>query len=91
MDKLQRVFKDKGLVVLAVTNDHPESVKRYLENFHYEFSVLLDADSKVYNAYRVSMLPTSFLIDRQGKVVGRFVGERDWMGPKAVQDIQGVL
>jgi peroxiredoxin len=91
MDKLQRMFGVRGLVVLAVTSDRPESVMSYLENSHYEFTVLLDADSKVYDTYRIFVLPTSFLIDRQGRVVGRFMGERDWMGPQALRDIKGVL
>jgi peroxiredoxin len=91
MDRLQRAFKDKGLVVVAVTNDNPESVRRYVEDFRYGFVVLLDTDSKVYDAYRVFMLPTSYLIDRQGKVVGKFTGQRDWIGPQAVRDIEVVL
>ncbi len=39
--------------------------------------------AKNFRAFRVSGLPTTFLIDRDGGIVGAYVGPADWDGPEA--------
>jgi peroxiredoxin len=65
-------YKEKGLVVLAITVDGPETVamvKPFVKSHKYNFPVLLDTESKVIALYdpRV-ILPYTILIDRQGKI-----------------------
>jgi hypothetical protein len=50
--------------------------------------VLFDEDQEVSRAYMVRALPTTVIIDRQGAVVGRAVGPRDWDAPAAVELMQ---
>jgi hypothetical protein len=50
----------------------------------YIAPVLLDRDGEVTGkAYGVFGTPTSYLIDRQGRLVGRVVGPRAWESPAA--------
>lgn len=68
-EKVYKKYKDKGFEILAVSTDSSvEPVKKFVEEFNVSFPVLLD-DGKVSSLYSIQGLPTSFLIDREGKVV----------------------
>lgn len=84
MEKLYRRFADKGLVMLAlnVEDDGKELVADFLKKTPYSFPILLDEDQSVQETYGVFRFPESFIIDRNGQVVERIVGARDWLsGP----------
>lgn len=53
-----------------------------MKEFRLDFPALLDSDSRVAARYRVQGLPTTILIDREGRSVGRAVGPREWAGPE---------
>ena len=44
--------------------------------------VLLDPDGSVTGAYRVTATPTAFLVGRDGKLVAKAAGTKDWMSEK---------
>jgi hypothetical protein len=59
-------------------------VKRTVSERGYSAPVLLDASGDVTGrAYGVFGPPTSYLVDREGRLVGRIVGGRDWKSPAA--------
>jgi peroxiredoxin len=45
-----------------------------MKNYNYTFPVLLDTDAKVAGKYNVIMIPTSILIDKDGKLKLNVVG-----------------
>ena len=53
--------------------------------------VLLDADGRVTQAYRVAATPTVVLVDAAGRLAGRAVGDRDWIGDKGRALITALL
>jgi len=55
------------------------------------FLVLLDQSGKVSEAYGTHQYPESYLIDRQGKVIAKFEGPRDWGDPAAKRYIESLL
>ena len=59
-------------------------MKRTVTERGYTAPVLLDASGDVTGrAYGVFGPPTAYLVDREGRLVGRLVGSRDWSGPAA--------
>lgn len=57
------------VAILAVNvEETPEAVRAFLDEQPPPFPVLLDADGAVSDLYRVTALPTTFLIDPQGMV-----------------------
>jgi peroxiredoxin len=70
--RFYEAYKDKGLIVLALAEDGPESVamvKPFAKRYNYTFTVLLDTESRVLALYdpRV-VLPYTLLIDRSGRI-----------------------
>lgn len=92
MQTLARDLGPRGLVVLAVNyEEDPETVRAFVRDTALSLPVLLDRDGAVARRYRVAGLPTSFVIDRRGSVVGSVIGFRDWAAPPAQAYVRGVL
>jgi cytochrome c biogenesis protein CcmG/thiol:disulfide interchange protein DsbE len=69
-------FKDQGFAVLGVSMDEEgwEEVKPYIEQKKVNYRVVIGTDQVADLYGGVSSLPTSFLIDRDGKIAGVHVG-----------------
>ena len=86
MQRLYNNLKEKGLVVVAVDlRDHDRVVRQFVQDLGLTFPVLLDRDGSVSKSYRVTQIPTSYLIDREGKLVGKVIGPRDWSNRQALR------
>ncbi|MBI5874919.1 MAG: redoxin domain-containing protein [Deltaproteobacteria bacterium] len=93
MEALHKRFKDKGLVVIAVNSEEGEKkVSKFIKKKGYTFLVLLDSDGSVSSdSYRAIGFPTTYLIDRQGMVVGKAEGAREWDSKESFRLIEEIL
>ena len=55
------------------------------------FPIVLDTDSKVVRSYPVIGLPTSFIVDKQGRMVYQTTGSRDWTSAEVLEVLQGLM
>jgi len=80
LESLWLRYRDQGLVVLALSadRDNLQRVSAFINEGRYSFPVLLDTEGEVRKTYEVRALPTSYLIGRDGRFVGRIIGEREW-------------
>jgi peroxiredoxin len=84
MDRLYRQHKDHGLVLVAVSVDAEAGVVApYLREHKLTFPVALDPRMEVANRYGVRALPSSFLVDREGRMAVLALGPRRWDGDAA--------
>ena len=68
------------------------TVKRAAQDRGYVAPVLLDASGDVTGKlYGVWGPPTAYFIDRQGRLLGRIQGARDWSSPAATNLIKALL
>jgi peroxiredoxin len=93
MERLHQRLKDKGFVLLAVSEDEggAAGVRAFVEQMKVTFPVLLDPDGEVGRKYEVWGFPESFLLDRGGRVVERVIGPRDWSSPQQIARIEALL
>ncbi len=93
LENLWQRYRDRGLVVLALSADR-DNLKR-VENFitegDYSFPILLDTEGGVRKNYEIRALPTSYLIGRDGRFIGRVIGEREWDSERSQALIESLL
>ena len=93
LERLQTRLGDK-ITILAISEDMggSKAVAPYIAKLGLKrVKTYLDPPNKVGRAFNVDGLPTSFLIDRQGRVLGRVEGEADWASPKMLAIIDPLL
>lgn len=79
MERLFRAHQDKGFVVLAVNlQESAKTVRPFVQQLKLSFPTALDAEGSVSRDYGVRALPVSFLIGRDGNILWRAIGGRDW-------------
>jgi len=67
-------YKEKGLVILGMSLDTDERrLRNFIEDKNMEYPVLVNA-GKVSVMYAVQAIPTAYLIDKDGRIAGKFVG-----------------
>jgi DsbE subfamily thiol:disulfide oxidoreductase len=84
MEKLYREFKGKGFEVVAVNvkDKRPDALAFY-KKLQLTYPVVMDPEGEVGLLYGAFGLPASYLIDRNGTVLGRMWGPADWYSPGA--------
>jgi peroxiredoxin len=55
------------------------------------FPVLLDPNQDASRAWRVRVLPSSFLVDAEGRVRYTVIGEMDWASQESFDTVQVLL
>jgi peroxiredoxin len=84
---------NRDFVMLAVSQDTKGRlvVAPYVEKNGYHFKVLLDPENKVGEAYDVSGVPETFIIDRVGRIVAHHMGAFDWSRPDVKDALRQLL
>ena len=92
MEVLYSRYKDRGLEILAVNcaEKKPE-VLSFMETKQLSFPAMLDEDGKVSMSYGVQGIPTSFILNRDGKIILRLVGSIDWNTAKIHAAMESLL
>lgn len=93
MEGLYQQSRDQGLVLLAVNVEENgfAAVNSFLKRTPHSFPILLDPGADVQNLYQVFRFPETFLIDRNGIVVDKIIGGRDWMSTTLLAKINFLL
>jgi len=76
----QKEYGDQGLQIIGLAVDEPEPVRKYAQQFGINYPVLVDAINVVKLQDKLeggAGLPVSILIDREGNVRERVIGEID--------------
>ncbi|HJW72988.1 MAG TPA: redoxin family protein [Geothrix sp.] len=75
LDGLQDRYAAQGVKVVGVSlDDDLGAVTAFLEKIPVRFTILHDPAGKSGEAFSVVAMPTTFLIDREGRIAGRFEG-----------------
>ena len=76
IEPVYREFRDRGLRVLAVNvRQDRDTAARFIARLDISYRVLLDEDGDLARQYGVTGLPTTYFIDREGRLITRILGE----------------
>ncbi|PYM73436.1 MAG: hypothetical protein DME10_09865 [Candidatus Rokuibacteriota bacterium] len=81
IERVHRELRDQGLIVLAINlGEKRDLIAAWVKSHGVTSTVLLDATGEVAKNYGINYTPTVFLVDREGRLVGKAIGERQWTG-----------
>ena len=76
LEPIYRQYHERGLVFLAINvMEEPDTVRAFVQKLKLSYEVLLDPEGEVMRRYGVMALPATFMIDRQGVIRRRIIGE----------------
>lgn len=92
MNRLYAHLDKKKFEILAVNvGEKKAEIKKFLRQHKVDFPVLLDTEKKAYLDWKVYVVPTNFLIDKNGKLIAGSVGAIDWQSREVVTKIQALI
>jgi hypothetical protein len=84
INRVHREWEAQGVTVLLVNiREERALVARAVADRGYLAPVVLDPEGSVAQEYGIRATPTTFVIARDGTIVGRAIGPRPWTGPDA--------
>jgi peroxiredoxin len=67
------------MVAVAMSYDHPNQVAEFANSRGLPFQVALDTDGAIAKSFgNIRVTPTTFVLDRRGRVLKQYLGEPDW-------------
>lgn len=99
MPHIEELYKEYNLnkdevVILGVTGTHDQTeqdIKDYLDENNYTFPTVIDKTGEIFTDYNINSYPTTFMIDKNGKIYGYTVGalSKDIMKQIIKQTLEG--
>jgi cytochrome c biogenesis protein CcmG/thiol:disulfide interchange protein DsbE len=75
MNSMQEKYGDDGLVIIAVNVDNEAAdAAAFLQEYPAKFEIVYDNDRQLVRDYAIEAMPSSFLIGRDGNVIGNHLG-----------------
>lgn len=83
MEETYQQYKDKGFKIVAVSVDSKAmSMESFVNRLKPSFSIVHDSEQKLVSEAGIEVMPTSFLVDKSGKI--RFV-HLGWHGKESAE------
>jgi peroxiredoxin len=92
MQRLHAALAGDGFELLAISVDAGDAeVRAFRDRLALRFPILRDPDQRVAASYQTFRFPESWLVGRDGVVVARYVGPREWDAPRYVERIRRLI
>lgn len=92
MEQLYEAYRDRGLVVVAVNfRESTREVRSFIEELRLTFPMALDGDGVLSRRLAVRGLPVTYLLDREGRILWKAIGSREWDGAHGRAYFDGLL
>ena len=93
MEKLHQELKSEAFEILAVSIDvlGAKEVIPFMKKHKLSFPALTDTKGAIKSLYQTTGVPESFIIDKDGIVVEKIMGPRDWATPGAIHYFRNLI
>ena len=91
MQRAWEILHSEGIIMLAVdVGEDEETIFTFTANYPVEFPLLMDPDSQTTTDWPVLGLPTTFIVDKEGRLVYRAIGGREWDDAELLRKIRAL-
>jgi len=92
MNEINSRYADKGLKIVAVNLDKDrELAEKFLKKIPADFTIAFDPEGDIADKYNVQGMPSSYIIDRKGRVIKTHLGFRTEDVDELENTLQSVL
>jgi peroxiredoxin len=92
LERLHQTYQAQDLAIISIDlKESADQVKAFFDKHSLSFPALLDQNGSVFRDYLVAGMPTTYLIGRDGTMLARGIGGRDWTRAEALQLIRELL
>jgi thiol-disulfide isomerase/thioredoxin len=92
LERLSQILSDQPFEVLAINVGEPRyKVWKFVKLIGFDLQVLLDTQKETFRSWGGSVLPTSFLLDREGRIRYAVQGDLEWDSEDVVSLIEGLI
>ncbi len=92
MNKIQKKYSRDKFKVLAINLDEdPETSAQFLNQYENSLQILFDTDGKTPEQYEVQQMPSSYLIDKSGKIISIHRGFNEKTKVRVEKEIENLL
>jgi thiol-disulfide isomerase/thioredoxin len=85
LEALHQKLKDNIFVMVSINLQEPaELVKKFFQDKKLTFTALLDSNGDVGRQFAVRSIPVTFILDQEGKIIGKAFGSRKWNSRKSI-------
>lgn len=83
MEQLYKELGPRGLRIIAVSIDDgdPRDVASFVQDLGLTFDILHDQSGDIQRVYQTTGVPESLLLDKDGVIVKKVIGEHPWSSP----------
>ena len=80
-----------GFSMVAVSDEDPETVRKFLADSPYPFKILMDPENVLGKRFAVIAIPSTFIIDREGRLALRQTGAYHWDAAEVIEQFEPLL
>ena len=92
LERLQQTLDKQPFEILAVNvGEQKYRVWKFVKLINFGLPVLLDTRKETFEAWEASVLPTSFLLDKQGTIRYRVQGDIEWDSEEVIALIEALI
>jgi cytochrome c biogenesis protein CcmG, thiol:disulfide interchange protein DsbE len=82
--QLQKQLGDKVTIIAVSEDDDDSAYKQFVRDHNVDLLTVRDSGQKANGLYGTFKFPETYVIDRTGKIVRKFIGAQEWTSPEIV-------
>lgn len=90
LNEMAAELKGDGVVVLGISVDKDKDVyDRFLRKVRLNFETARDPEAEISSNYGTTKYPETYIVNRDGKVLEKFIADQNWMNPQILARLRG--
>jgi len=92
MEKMHQKLKNMDFAMVTVNlQESASQVKAFFKEFKLTFTALLDSNGEVGASFAIRAIPTTYILDKTGRIIGRISGPREWDSKAAIALFENLM
>ena len=92
MEKLYQKLKNKDFAMVTINlQESASQVKAFFKEFKLTFTALLDSNGEVGASFGIRAIPTTYILDKTGRIIGLVNGPREWDSKEAIALFENLI